>query len=95
MNTLYNVREKQQASEETLEESAEEFTLVLYNDDVNTFDWVIDTLVELCEHEPIQAEQCAYIVHFKGKCSVKSGDYDILEPIYEEMCNRSLTAEIR
>ncbi len=95
MNTIYNNREKLQASEDLLEMSSEEHKLVLYNDDVNTFDWVIETLVELCDHEPIQAEQCAFIVHFKGKCTVKSGDYEFLEPIYKEMCNRSLTVEIR
>jgi ATP-dependent Clp protease adaptor protein ClpS len=95
MHTLYNIREKEQASEDLLEASSEQHELILFNDDVNTFDWVIETLVELCDHEPIQAEQCAFIVHFKGKCTVKSGDFETLEPIYREMCNRSLTAEIR
>ena len=42
--------------------------IVLYNDDVNTFDWVIESLIEVCEHEPLQAEQCTILVHYKGKC---------------------------
>lgn len=95
MNTIFNIREKQQTEGDVLEIESQEHELVLYNDDVNTFDWVIDTLVELCDHEPIQAEQCAFIVHFKGKCAVKSGDFETLEPIYKEMTNRSLTVEIR
>jgi len=54
--------------------------IVLYNDDVNTFDHVIDTLINACEHTPEQAEQCSIIVHYKGKCTVKTGDYDDLKP---------------
>ena len=50
--------------------------IILYNDDVNTFDHVIRTLIEVCEHTPEQAEQCSLIVHYKGKCSVKSVTYD-------------------
>jgi ATP-dependent Clp protease adaptor protein ClpS len=68
--------------------------LILYNDDVNTFDFVIDTLIEVCRHEPEQAEQCAMIAHFKGKCMVKSGDHYELKPMYEEMTLRGLTVAI-
>ncbi|MES2628715.1 MAG: ATP-dependent Clp protease adaptor ClpS [Bacteroidota bacterium] len=68
--------------------------IILYNDDVNTFDFVIDTLVELCGHDTLQAEQCAMLVHFKGKCAVKRGIYTELEPICSTMLNRGLTAEI-
>ena len=56
-------------------------TIVLFNDDVNTFDHVIDTLVKVCNHEAIQAEQCALLVHYKGKCDVKSGDINDLVPM--------------
>ncbi len=69
--------------------------LVLFNDDFNTFDFVIETLIELCDHDAIQAEQCAFMVHFKGKCAVKSGAFRELKPIQQEMLNRSLTASIK
>ncbi len=68
--------------------------LVLYNDDHNTFDFVIKTLIEICEHEPEQAEQCALTAHFNGKCGVKSGTYYELKPKYKEMTNRKLTVTI-
>jgi ATP-dependent Clp protease adaptor protein ClpS len=68
--------------------------LILYNDDVNTFDFVIDTLIEVCNHEPEQAEQCALITHYKGKCNVKTGDYYEVKPMYDEMTFRGLTVSI-
>ena len=68
--------------------------LILYNDDVNTFDHVIDTLVKVCHHTFEQAEQCAIIVHFKGKCDVKSGSYDFLKPLCTALLNAGLSAEI-
>jgi ATP-dependent Clp protease adaptor protein ClpS len=68
--------------------------LTLYNDDVNTFEFVIETLVEVCKHEPEQAEQCALTAHFKGKCNVKSGEYYELKPLYDELTFRGLTVTI-
>lgn len=68
--------------------------IVLYNDDVNTFSWVIRSLVEICEHDRIQAEQCALIVHAKGKCGVKNGSYEELEPRCSALLERGLSAEI-
>ena len=68
--------------------------LILWNDDVNSFDYVIESLVEVCEHDPMQAETCAWIAHFKGKCPVKRGSFDDLKPYYTEMSNRKLTVEI-
>ena len=68
--------------------------LILFNDDVNTFEFVIDTLVDVCNHEPEQAEQCALIAHYKGKCMVKTGDYHELKPLYDEMTRRGLTVSI-
>jgi ATP-dependent Clp protease adaptor protein ClpS len=68
--------------------------LILWNDDVNSFDFVIETLVEVCEHYYMQAETCAMIAHFKGKCPVKSGSFNNLKPLYTEMTNRKLTVEI-
>lgn len=69
-------------------------SLILFNDDVNTFDWVIESLVDTCGHSWEQAEQCSLIVHYKGKCDVKSGTYDELEPICTELLHRGLSAEI-
>ncbi len=69
-------------------------SLVLYNDEVNTFEFVIDTLIEVCNHDPEQAEQCAWIAHYKGKCAVKSGDAEQLGPYCTEMGNRGLTVAI-
>lgn len=68
--------------------------LVVHNDDFNTFDFVIKTLIEVCKHEPEQAEQCTLIIHHNGKCAVKSGDYHTLEPLYREILNRGITATI-
>jgi len=60
------------------EEELKQNEIVLFNDDVNTFDHVIDTLIYACDHVPEQAEQCALLVHYKGKCTVKTGSYDDL-----------------
>lgn len=68
--------------------------LILFNDEVNTFDFVIETLIDVCGHEPNQAEQCAMVVHFNGKCAVKSGTFTELRPVYNEMTNRKLTVSI-
>jgi ATP-dependent Clp protease adaptor protein ClpS len=68
--------------------------LVIYNDDVNTFDWVIDTLMEVCRHTNEQAEQCTLIIHYKGKCSVKEGEFDELATMRNEICRRGISAEI-
>jgi ATP-dependent Clp protease adaptor protein ClpS len=68
--------------------------LVLFNDEVNTFDFVIETLIDVCGHDPQQAEQCAMIAHYNGKCTVKSGTLVELKPPYDEMTNRKLTVSI-
>ncbi len=68
--------------------------VILFNDDVNTFDHVINTLVKVCDHDPLQAEQCALLVHFKGKYSVKSGSYDDLLPQCSALLDAGLSAEI-
>lgn len=69
--------------------------IILHNDDVNTFQHVIQCLVEICGHDPIQAEQCAWIVHHNGKCSVKVGTYAQLEPQCASLLNQGLSADIR
>lgn len=74
--------------------TAEQFSLVVFNDDVNSFDHVIETLIDIVGHEPDQAEQCTMIIHYKGKCSVKNGSFDDLAPLRNAVCNRGLSAEI-
>ena len=69
-------------------------TIVLFNDDINTFEFVTSMLIEICNHEPIQAEQCAYLVHYSGKCSVKTGTHENLKPILEALLNNGLTASM-
>lgn len=76
------------------EEVAAGWSIVLYNDDFNTFEWVIECLVKYCGHESMQAEQCAWIVHTKGKCLVKSGDFNKLEPICTALCDHGLSAKL-
>ena len=68
--------------------------IVLYNDDVNTFDHVIDTLIRVCNHTSEQAEQCAILVHYKGKCIVKTGSFDDLKPQCTQLLEAGLSAEI-
>ncbi|HNP23069.1 MAG TPA: ATP-dependent Clp protease adaptor ClpS [Panacibacter sp.] len=70
------------------------YHLIVWNDEVNTFDWVIDTLVEVCGHSPEQAEQCTIIIHYKGKCAVKNGDYDTLKPLCDAITERGIGATI-
>lgn len=68
--------------------------LILHNDDFNTFDWVIQTLMEVCGHSAEQAEQCAYIVHFKGKCQVKHGSENEMQKLCKILQHRGLTATV-
>ncbi|UMY65255.1 MULTISPECIES: ATP-dependent Clp protease adaptor ClpS [unclassified Flavobacterium] len=68
--------------------------IVLFNDDVNTFDHVIDTLIRVCKHTAEQAEQCAIIVHYKGKCTVKTGTFEELKPQCTQLLEAGLSAEI-
>jgi ATP-dependent Clp protease adaptor protein ClpS len=68
--------------------------LVVYNDDFNTFEHVIDSLIKVCKHDPIQAEQCTFLIHYKGKCAVKKGSFEQLEPMCTALLERGITAEI-
>lgn len=68
--------------------------IILYNDDYNTFEHVIDCLIHYCQHHPLQAEQCALLVHYKGKCSVKMGTMKVLKPICETLQEKGLSAVI-
>jgi ATP-dependent Clp protease adaptor protein ClpS len=90
MSTIEKVREKIREEETTTINNE----IIVYNDDVNTFDHVIDTLVRVCGHTPIQAEQCSLIVHFNGKCTVKTGVYEKLKVPCTRLLEAGLTAEI-
>ncbi|MRI02130.1 ATP-dependent Clp protease adaptor ClpS [Kriegella sp. EG-1] len=90
MDTNEKVLEEVLVEEETVNQNE----IVLFNDDVNTFDHVIDTLVDVCEHSPEQAEQCSLIVHYKGKCTVKTGEYNDLKPRCSRLLQAGLSAEI-
>jgi ATP-dependent Clp protease adaptor protein ClpS len=87
---------KEKVSEELLldEETVKYNEIVLFNDEVNTFEHVILTLIDVCEHTPEQAEQCSLIVHYKGKCTVKTGEYKELEPRCSKLLQAGLSAEI-
>ncbi|MFS4467189.1 ATP-dependent Clp protease adaptor ClpS [Maribacter sp. 2210JD10-5] len=87
---------KEEISEELLleEETVQQNEIVLFNDDVNTFDHVIETLISVCEHSAEQAEQCSLIVHYNGKCTVKTGEYNDLEPRCSRLLQAGLSAEI-
>jgi ATP-dependent Clp protease adaptor protein ClpS len=96
----YNIKDyenpKRQYEEEVLvlEETDDVYKLILHNDDIHTFDYVIDSLVEICKHTLEQAEQCTILVHFKGKCTVKTGSMEVLKPMHEKLISRELTSEI-
>ncbi len=75
-------------------DSGEGKNLVLHNDDVHTFDYVIESLIDVCSLSTIQAEQCTYIVHYKGKCDVKKGSYDDLNPMRNALIDKGLNATI-
>ena len=79
---------------DVLTDLEKDYQLIMWNDDVTTFDWVITTLVEVCEHSQEQAEQCAMIIHTKGKYSVKTGAYDYLKPMCDAITERGIGATI-
>jgi len=68
--------------------------LVVFNDDYNTFDHVIATLIRVCKHSPEQAEQCTLLIHYKGKCAVKSGSFEFLKPMRDAICEAGIDAKI-
>lgn len=91
MSTKEKVEEKVNV-EELLNDNNE---IILFNDDVNTFDHVIETLIKICHHEPLQAEQCALLVHYTGKCAVKTGSMTELVPMCSALLDAGLSAEIQ
>lgn len=83
-----------EAKYSVLDKLIDQRDLILYNDDVNTFDHVIFSLIKYCEHTAIQAEQCAHLVHYKGKCAIKRGTFEDLKPMCEALLEKGLSAEI-
>jgi len=88
------MNEKHSPKEKTFNTETELFKIVLYNDDINTFNFVIDMLIRYCNHTLYQAEQCALLTHYKGKSVVKKGYYEKLEPIASTLLQKGLTVEI-
>ncbi|GIR98355.1 MAG: ATP-dependent Clp protease adaptor protein ClpS [Flavobacteriaceae bacterium] len=91
---VMSVKEKTKKDQGQSLSKSDYHEIILYNDDINTFDHVIDILIKVCDHSATQAEQCALIVHYKGKCSVKSGTLFDLKPRVKKMIEANLTAEI-
>jgi ATP-dependent Clp protease adaptor protein ClpS len=87
-------KEKIQEEVGVLEQKANEHQIVLFNDDIHSFDYVIDSLIDVCEHTIEQAEQCTYLVHFKGKCTVKTGELKELKPRCSKLLELGLSAEL-
>jgi ATP-dependent Clp protease adaptor protein ClpS len=81
-------------SERRSQRTGDRRTLVLLNDDFNTFEHVIEALVEVCGHDPVQAEQCALITHFRGSCEIRKGSQKIIKSMHIALLDRNLTSEI-
>lgn len=79
---------------DVLTETVSSCQLIVWNDDVNTFDWVIETLMEVCGHSFEQAEQCSLFIHFKGKYAVKDGMFEDLKPMCEAILERGINATV-
>jgi len=88
------MRSKEQLATDLLEDTDLENRLIIHNDEVNTFDWVIETLVDVCRHDYEQAEQCAILVHTRGKYAVKHGPLDILNPMRQAISERGIGVTI-
>jgi ATP-dependent Clp protease adaptor protein ClpS len=92
MNTLSDIQFEQDIVVEEVDVTTSK--LVLHNDDINTFDWVIDALIDVCKHTHEQAEQCSYIIHHKGRYAVKHGSWEKLKPMKDAITDRGISATI-
>jgi ATP-dependent Clp protease adaptor protein ClpS len=86
--------QEQDEQTDVLDDNGQECSLIVWNDEVNTFDWVIQALVEICDHTQEQAEQCAMIIHTQGKYAVKHGTYEVLKPMCDAITERDIGATI-
>lgn len=93
-SSSYNPQTEVGEEADLLTEETTGYNLILWNDDVNTFEWVIDTLIEICGHSQEQAEQCAMLIHHKGKYAVKTGSYEVLKPQCDAINDRLINATI-
>ena len=84
----------EESTEELVVEATHGYHLIVWNDEVNSFEWVIKTLIVVCGHTPEQAEQCAMIIHSSGKYAVKEGSYEELKPMREAITDRGIGATI-
>ncbi len=89
-----STREKIQEEEDVLTQEVNQHEIVLFNDEIHTFEYVIDSLINVCEHTTEQAEQCTWLVHFKGKCTVKTGELDDLKSRCSKLLELGLSAEL-
>ena len=89
-----NPHESEQTIVEVDEVTVDEQNVIIYNDDFNTFEHVIATLIKVCKHTKEQAEQCTWLIHYKGKCAVKSGEFNKLVPIKDAICEAGIDAKI-
>ena len=89
-----HIRPLDEQDTDILTDTDEPCNLIVWNDEVNTFEWVIETLMEVCGHTAEQAEQCAYIIHYQGKYAVKNGTYDDLKPECDAITDRGIGATI-
>ena len=87
-------REESVADIDVMTDPEEPYSLIVWNDEVNSFDWVIQTLIEVCKHSTEQAEQCAMIIHTQGKYGVKKGSYEELKPMCDAITERGIGATI-
>jgi len=94
LEAFYMTKEKTQESTDVVEQEVNQHEIILFNDDIHTFDYVIDSLISVCEHTLQQAEQCTYLVHFKGKCAVKTGEFNELKTRCSKLLELGLSAEI-
>jgi ATP-dependent Clp protease adaptor protein ClpS len=88
------MKERTLHKDDKLKSGSESCSLILYNDDINTFDHVIKSLVEVCGHDSVQAEQCALIVHFKGSCEVKIGLAEVLNAMSRSLNVKGLKSKV-
>ncbi len=94
MDKILMTKEKIQEDIDVKEQEVNQHEIVLFNDDIHTFDFVINSLIDVCEHSLEQAEQCTFLVHYKGKCAVKTGEYDELKLRCTRLLEMGLSAEI-
>lgn len=90
----HDYQEKESVDVLEVIETTDLMDLVIFNDEVNTFDHVIQTLIKVCKHTAEQAEQCTILIHYRGKCTVKNGDFNFLRPLRDAICEAGIDARI-